>query len=129
MVEDLPLARGTFSSPTFRRTVIYLTSDNQEYQLPYNPATLSGDEGFDTPTYSPQSAETIQDSIYGYNPQQTIAEGSSSSVQQTYRSEWEWSEEHKSWWRLDSNRQYEWHSNASQETSAGEPYASHDAAS
>ena len=48
VVENLPLARGTFSSQNFRRTVIY-AYDKHRYQLPYHPAALqSGDDGFDT---------------------------------------------------------------------------------
>lgn len=54
-VEDLPLARGTFSN--FTRTVRY-----DSYYLPYNPATpQSGDRELDSPTYNLNPDETIQE--------------------------------------------------------------------
>jgi hypothetical protein len=147
VVENLPLARGTFSSQNFRRTVIY-AYDKHRYQLPYHPAALqSGDDGFDTLTsqfagttqsptsmynpqsagttqgstsmYNPQSAETGQGSGYIDNSQQKTTEDPISPTQQTYPSEWTWSEEYKSWWRLKSKDQYEW-STGPQETSANE---------
>ena len=133
VVQDLPIARGRFLSPDFSRIVTYRPDAKHSYQLPYDPRDLqSGDDGFDTLTsqfagttqsptsmYNPQSAETGQGSGYIDNSQQKTTEDSISPTQQTYPSEWTWSEEYKSWWRLKSKDQYEW-STGPQETSANE---------
>ena len=96
VVESLPLARGTFHSQAFRRTLLY-QANHHRYRIPYNPDTPEeGDEGYDD-THSQQPA--TYPSSFEQAPE--------SSTSQVPDSDWIWSHEHRKFWRT-KHGEYEW---------------------